>query len=242
MLRLPMTDPVVFAAQAFGDALRARGIAIEGVVRVVRDSIEAAGLREGRLAGAPAALPVSELSAWTSPPLSEIVHQILAPSQNWIAEQLLRTLGAAKSGEGSWREGVAAETAFLTGVVGIDSAALRLNDGSGMSYQNLVTPHAVVQLFDYARTAPWGEVFRAGLAKPNEQGTLSARLRELEGRLAGKTGTLTSVNALSGYVITRDGRELIFSVMSNASGLGGNQVVQAIDRMVQALANGTVPR
>ena len=241
-LRLPMTDPVVFAAHAFGDALRGRGITIDGTVRVVRDSIEAAGLREGRLAGAPAALSVTEMTAWTSPPLAEIVHAILAPSQNWIAEQLLRTLGAEKGGEGSWRAGVAAETAFLTGIVGIDSAALRLNDGSGMSYQNLVAPHAVVQLFDYARTAPWGEVFRAALAKPNEPGTLSGRLRELEGRLAGKTGTLTSVNALSGYVRTRDGRELIFSIMSNASGLGGGQVVDAIDRMVEALANGTVSR
>jgi D-alanyl-D-alanine carboxypeptidase/D-alanyl-D-alanine-endopeptidase (penicillin-binding protein 4) len=241
-LRLPMTDPVVFAAHALGDALRARGVAIDGRVRVVRDSIEAAGLREGRLAGAPAALAVAELTSWTSPPLSDIVRAILAPSQNWIAEQLLRTLGAEKRGEGSWRAGLAVETSFLFGMVGIDSTALRLNDGSGMSYQNLVTPHAVVQLFDYARTAPWSDVFRAALAKPREPGTLSGRLRELEGRLAGKTGTLSSVNALSGYVRTRDGRELIFSILSNASGLGGGQVVGAIDLMVDALANGTVPR
>ena len=242
VIRTPMTDPVVFAARALGDALRARGITIEGTVRVVRDSAEAAAVREGRLGADAPALPVTELTAWTSPPMSEIVHAILAPSQNWIAEQLVRTLGAEQEGEGSWRAGLRVETTFLFETVGIDSGALRLNDGSGMSNQNLVTPHAVVQLFEHARAAPWGEVFRAALAKPAEDGTLRNRLRHLEGRVAGKTGTLSSVNALSGYVRTSDGRELIFSILSNASGLGGGPVVDAIDLMVDALANGVVPR
>ena len=241
-LRLPMADPVRFAAHAFADALRVRGILIDGTVRVVHDSAEAAGLREGRLGAMTGALPVSQVAAWTSPPLGEIVHAILAPSQNWIAEQLLRTIGAEKRGEGSWRAGLAVETAFLFTTVGIDSAALRMNDGSGMSPQNLVTPHAVVQLYNYARTAPWSEVFRAALAKPGQPGTLSTRLRTLEGRVAGKTGTLNSVNALSGYVRTHDDRELIFSIISNASGLPSGPVVGAIDRMVEALANGRVPR
>jgi D-alanyl-D-alanine carboxypeptidase/D-alanyl-D-alanine-endopeptidase (penicillin-binding protein 4) len=186
-------------------------------------------------------LPVQEVAAWTSPPLSEIVHNILAPSQNWIAEQLLRTLGAEGRGTGSWRDGIAVETDFLVDVVGIDSAALRLNDGSGMSPQNLVTPRAVVRLLEYARTAPWGLVFREGMATPGKPGTLSSRLPHLEGRLWGKTGTLNSVNALSGYVVTRDGRELIFSILSNASGLGSRPVVDAIDRMVTALADGVPP-
>lgn len=242
ILRLPMTDPVRYAAGALADALRARGITIEGVVRVVRDSAEAAALREGRLDPVGAPLPVNEVTAWTSPPLSEIVHGILAPSQNWIAEQLLRTLGAEKRGRGGWRQGISVETDFLFNTVGIDSAALRLNDGSGMSNQNLVTPHAVVQLLDYARTAPWGPVFREALASPGKPGTLSRRLPQLTGRLSGKTGTLSSVNALSGYVRTHDGRELIFSILSNASGLGSGPVVAAIDRMVEALANGIVPR
>jgi D-alanyl-D-alanine carboxypeptidase/D-alanyl-D-alanine-endopeptidase (penicillin-binding protein 4) len=71
---------------------------------------------------------------------------------------------------------------------------------------------------------------------------LNNRLRSLEGRLEGKTGTLNSVNALSGYLRTRDGRELIFSIISNASALPGNTVVSAIDRLVGALADGYVPR
>ena len=240
--RMPMTDPVRFAANAFAEALRARGITIDGAVRIVHDSAEAAAVREGRINETSIPVPVREVAAWTSPPMSEIVLAILAPSQNWIAEQLLRTLGAEKAGSGSWRAGVSVETNFLFNTVGIDSAALRLNDGSGMSNQNLVTPHAVIQVFDYARTAPWSAVFMDALAAPGRPGTLQRRLPHLEGRLSGKTGTLNSVNALSGYVRTHDGRDLIFSILSNASGLGSGPVVSAVDRMVDALANGIVPR
>ena len=85
-------------------------------------------------------------------------------------------------------------------------------------------------------------MWRAALATPNKPGTLNSRLETLEGRLSGKTGTLNSVNALSGYVTTRDGRELIFSIISNASGLGGGPVTSAMDVLVEALANGNVPR
>jgi serine-type D-Ala-D-Ala carboxypeptidase/endopeptidase (penicillin-binding protein 4) len=75
---------------------------------------------------------------------------------------------------------------------------------------------------------------------PGQPGTLSSRLTHLDGRLAGKTGTLSNVNALSGYVTTRDGRELIFVIIGNASGLPGATVVAAMDLMVDALANGAV--
>lgn len=236
-LRLPMTDPVRFAALALADALRERGVVIDGAVRVVADSAEAAGLR------APAEfVSVVELTAWTSAPMSDIVRHILQPSQNWVAEQLVRTLGAEKGEAGSWRAGIAVEEDFLFNMVGIDSAALSLQDGSGMSHQNLVTAEAVVQLLDHARTAPWGQVFRDGLTGPGRPGTLSNRMRILEGRVTGKTGTLSNVNALSGYVVTDDGRELIFSFLSNASGLGGGPVVSALDRMVEVLASAGVPR
>jgi D-alanyl-D-alanine carboxypeptidase/D-alanyl-D-alanine-endopeptidase (penicillin-binding protein 4) len=240
-MRLPMTDPVRFAAHSLADALRTRGITIDGDVRIVYDAEESSAIRAGQLDSS-AALAVDELTAWQSPTMGEIVAAILGPSQNWIAEQLVRTLGAERDDGGSWRNGIQVQYSFLHGPVGIDSTALRLNDGSGMSHQNLVTPHGIVQLLDYARTAPWAPVFRAALAKPASPGTLNNRLRSLEGRLEGKTGTLNSVNALSGYVRTRDGRELIFSIISNASALPGKTVVSAIDRLVGALADGYVPR
>lgn len=236
-IRLPMTDPVRFAAGAFADALRERGVTLDGEVVVVHTDEQAAVHHLPPCCGGSAA-NLTEVASWTSPPMSEIVTAILVPSQNWIAEQLLRTLGAERGETGSWREGLAVENRFLFDTVGIDSTALRLQDGSGMSYLNLVTPRAVVQLYDHARTAPWGPVFRAALARPNvESSTLENRLLSLDGRVEGKTGTLSNVNALSGYVRRRDGSELIFSIISNASGLGSGPVVSAIDQLVIALGN-----
>jgi D-alanyl-D-alanine carboxypeptidase/D-alanyl-D-alanine-endopeptidase (penicillin-binding protein 4) len=232
--RLPMSEPVRFAALRLAEALRSRGVNIDGDVVIVRDSAGAAELRANR--------NVRPIATWTSPPLRDIVAAILGPSQNWIAEQLVRTLGAQKGNIGSWSAGLRVERQFLADVVGIDTAALRMNDGSGMSPQNLVAPEAVVKILEFARTAPWSADFRAALAAPGRPGTLNRRLVDLTGRLEGKTGTLNSVNALSGYVRTRDGRELIFSIMSNASGLGGDPVITAIDKLVMALAEGSVPR
>lgn len=237
-LRVPMTDPVRFAAHALAEALARQGVLLEGGVRVVRSPEEAKALREGRLQEEDPPSPIAELTVWESPPLREIVANILAPSQNWMAEQLVRTLGAERGERGSWREGIRVTMEFLVGAVGIDSTALVLQDGSGMSHQNLVTPRAVVQLLNFARSAPWGGDFRAALAAPGKPGTLSNRLVPLQGRLEGKTGTLNSVNALSGYLRTGGGRELIFSILSNASGLGGGPVVAAIDLLVTALAEG----
>ncbi len=237
-LRVPMTDPVRFAAHALAEALQKQGVVLEGGVQVVRTPEEAMVFKEGRLQEGEVPSPMQELTVWESPPLREIVANILGPSQNWMAEQLVRTLGVERGERGSWREGIRVMTEFLVGTVGIDSTALVLQDGSGMSHQNLVTPRAVVQLLDFARRAPWGEDFRAALAAPGKPGTLSNRLLPLQGRLEGKTGTLSSVNALSGYLRTAEGRELIFSILSNASGLGSGPVVSAIDRLVAALADG----
>jgi serine-type D-Ala-D-Ala carboxypeptidase/endopeptidase (penicillin-binding protein 4) len=240
-LRVPMTDPVRFAGHVLADALRDRGVVVEGTVTVIRDATAAAAVREGRLGNGAPPLPVTRLAEWASPPMGDIVSAILQPSQNWIAEQLVRTLGAERRGEGSWRAGISVQNAFLFGTVGIDSAALRLQDGSGMSHQNLVTPRAVAQILDHARSAPWSEVFRAGLARPGEPGTLSSRLTHLRGRMAGKTGTLANVNALSGYVTNADGDELIFVILGNASGLPAAPVVSAMDLLVSVLADPAAP-
>lgn len=220
-------DPVGLAALALLDALGRRGIAVDGGARVVYDAAEARTLRPAD--GAPVA-------AWTSPPMAEIVAAILKPSQNWIAEMVLKTLGAERTGQGSWPAGLAVERRYLQEVAGIDSTAFSLSDGSGLSVQNLLAPTAVVRLLDHARRQPWGPVYRAAQAEPGgEDSTLENRLPGLEGRLFAKTGTITNVNALSGYLTTRSGRELIFSIMTNATGRPAALVRRGIDRLVYAI-------
>lgn len=75
------------------------------------------------------------------------------------------------------------------------------------------------------------------MAEPSEEeSTLEDRLAELEGRLFAKTGSISNVNTLSGYLVRSDGEEVIFSILSNAAGVSADEVLAAIDDIVRALA------
>jgi serine-type D-Ala-D-Ala carboxypeptidase/endopeptidase (penicillin-binding protein 4) len=94
-----------------------------------------------------------------------------------------------------------------------------------------------VDMLLYARAQSWGAAFRESLAAPGLAGsTLNSRLRPLQGRLAGKTGTISNVNSLSGYLTAASGREFVFAIMTNGSGLPSTNVRAAIDDMVLAFA------
>jgi serine-type D-Ala-D-Ala carboxypeptidase/endopeptidase (penicillin-binding protein 4) len=207
--------------------------------RVVHDTAELRRLRPQLLAspallGAP--LPL-RLATWTSPPLADIVPAFLLPSQNWIAEQLLKTMGAELEGEGSWAAGIEVHARFLAEGVGLDTTSFFLRDGSGLSHQNLLAPIAVIRLLEHARGSPWYAPFLAGMPRPGqEEGTLERRLLGLEHQVAAKTGTITHVNGLSGYVRTARGRELTFSILTNATGAPAAAVREAMDRIVREVA------
>src|SRR5690606_10562090 len=111
-LRLAVGDPAAYAGPVLAAALQAR-------------RLERAGGDRG-------AAPLVPIASWTSAPLSEIVAAILKPSQNWIAEMLLKTLGAERGEGGSWPAGLEVERRYLFDVAGIDSAAVVLRDASGL--------------------------------------------------------------------------------------------------------------
>lgn len=231
-------DPVRHSVEVLRRALEEKGIPVRGEVRIVWDRGEPLG--EGCLSGCLRRCPtLARVAALASPPLSEVVRAILEPSQNWMTEQLVRTLGAERGGEGSWSEGLEAVTDYLKEDVGIDSLDVHLRDGSGLSAYNLLTPRALVAVLDHARRQPWGDSFREAQAEPGrEDTTLEDRLPGLEGRVFAKTGTISHVNALSGYLVADDGRELVFSILTNASNLPAAEVRDAIDRLVEELAGG----
>jgi serine-type D-Ala-D-Ala carboxypeptidase/endopeptidase (penicillin-binding protein 4) len=217
--------PERYAAEALVRALRMKKIPVSGSIRILYDRSELTQLPAAHTA-----------LTWSSPPMKDIVAGILKPSQNWIAEQVLKTLGYVKGEAGSWRAGVNVERRYLIDVVKIDSAAFSLTDASGLSAQNLLAPHAIVMLLEHARTSAWGPQYRAALPVPGGSGTLSSRLSGLESRLAAKTGTIANVNSLSGYLTTADGRNLTFSIMTNASGKSSALMRRGMDVLVQALA------
>ncbi|MBT8398722.1 MAG: D-alanyl-D-alanine carboxypeptidase, partial [Gemmatimonadetes bacterium] len=222
-------------------ALERKGIAVEGGVRIAWDEGDPVGDGSCTTGGKEplgVACPGSfRLTGLRSPPMSEIIKAILEPSQNWMTEQLVKTLGATRGEEGSWREGFRIESEFLTDQVGVDSLDIFYQDGSGLSAYNLLTPRALVRIFEFMRRSPHAGIFRDALASPGEDpGTLRRRLLPLEDRVFAKTGTINHVNSLSGYLLTGSGRELIFSVLTNGSGLPSGVVRAGIDQVVQAVA------
>jgi D-alanyl-D-alanine carboxypeptidase/D-alanyl-D-alanine-endopeptidase (penicillin-binding protein 4) len=235
-LSFAIRDAVRQATAALGRAIASAGIVLEDGARVVW--VDSMRVGRGCLSGSVRECANAELMfSLESPPLSELVAGILEPSQNWMAEQLIRTLAAELGENGSWSEGVDVIETFLTEQVGVDSLDIAPRDGSGLSAYNLVTPRALVRILQYMERGANAVTYRAALAEPGEEeSTLERRLTDLEGRLFAKTGTISNVNSLSGYLVRVDGTEVIFSILSNGSGLPASRVRAAIDDVVRILA------
>ena len=238
-LRRAARDPVRLAVSTLERVLADRGIRSGDRAEILWERAVPLGQRceSGRIASCAEMLRVAGVP---SAPLHEVVAAILGPSQNWMTEQLVRTLGREKGDHGSWAEGFRVMAEYLERVAGIRPADVNWEDGSGLSNHNLISPRALVSLLRHARREPWGELFRAGLAQPGVQGTtLASRLGQLEGRVFAKTGSLSHVNSLSGYLFTSGGREIVFAILTNGANLPAREVRGRIDALVGALAAGS---
>ena len=224
----PAGDPRQAYLKALSVALRQRGIAHEGIV--ASDS--------GRVAAAPA----ETLFVMQSPPLSEILGAMLKPSQNQIAEIILRTIGLERTGVGRADSGVAVVRRQLL-EWGADSMEFRVRDGSGLSRHNYVTPATMVRVLSVMQRHPHAAVFYEALPAVGVSGTVENWLRgtSAEGNAHGKTGTLSSVRAFSGYVRTAGGSTLIYSFIANNYLVPTSAVTAAIQTMVRLMAESPLP-
>ena len=100
---------------------------------------------------------------------------------------------------------------------GIDSEKIKLNDGCGLSRENLITPRFQTSLLQFLSTRPYFNLFLNTLAVSGTDGTLKNRLSAMQvrGSIHAKTGTLNGVTTLSGYITTKSGRNLVFSIFAN---------------------------
>ncbi len=221
-------DPNLYAARALATSLRKKGVPVEGGAASTTDSM---AYRAVRCCGSP-------LVDYSGRPLPDIVFPILNTSQNWFAEMLLKTLGREVGDTGSWTKGLDVEKRFLMDSVKIDSTAFSLQDGSGLAAGNLVTPHAFVQLLTYMYRHPKGAPFLAALPRAQKPGSLLRRFQgtPLEGRVLAKTGSISRVNTLSGYIEKANGRVITFSIQVNAHDVRTRQMLAQIDSVVVQLA------
>ena len=221
-----VADPNRYAALALRAELARQGIVVLGGVGSTVDSLDYAHARSTP--------PLADVA---SRPLADWVFPVLNTSQNFFAETLLRQLGKQFGGNGSWREGREVEGRFLVDSVGVDSTQFALSDGSGLAGNNLVTPLTFTRILAWMRRHPAYDAFAAGLPQSGERGSLSRRFvgTPLEGRVRAKTGSISRVNTLSGYVERADGKVLVFSIQANHHTLGSSRMIPAIDSIVVEL-------
>jgi len=191
---VPVRNPPAYFRSGFLKALADGGIVFIEERAAVASSANATPLRRFRL---------------TTAPLSSMLDEINQRSQNLHAEMLLRHLGKRVEGDGSTEGGIAAEKRFLASL-GLDSAAFDLHDGCGLSAQNSVKTREMALLMAKMARHRFARDYIATLASPGLDGATGKRLRDYadEGLVRYKTGSLSGVAGLAGYVFADDGDTL----------------------------------
>lgn len=191
--------PVLTAVAQFAAALRAAGVSVPSSTRITSGRTPA---------------QAQQLAFVRSPTIATLLRLTNTPSDNFMAEMLLKGLGASFGGAGTTASGVTVVSSELSQKFGLDP---RFNDGSGLSYKDATTARQVVSLL---RSMSHHQVFLSSLAIGGETGTLEYDMTGpgVRGRCRGKTGSLHSVANLSGYCRARDGHTLVFAILANRVG------------------------
>lgn len=222
--KIAIRDPAEYFAATFARVLGEAGIAVNRL-ETRSEPISSLGISTNRHRSA-------TFSYLLSYHLSELLRETNQNSNNLYAEALLKVLAREMKIE----RAIEAARESLT-ALGLDETSYRLVDASGLSRHNWVTPEALSQTLVLMAETSRGEVYRDSLAVAGESGTLRNRFRDsvAEGKLWGKTGTLSGVVSLSGYVEVPDYEPLAFSIILERSGEPIREQRQAIDAIALTL-------
>jgi D-alanyl-D-alanine carboxypeptidase/D-alanyl-D-alanine-endopeptidase (penicillin-binding protein 4) len=219
---LSVAEPVHYTVSFMKEALNRAGIAVDGQVR------------EGVTPGSARAV-----EAHLSPFLADIVRDMLKESDNLLAETMLLQLGAhAKGAPGTWEKGLATLGTFLE-TAGWTHDAYKLSDGSGLSRYDQVSPAMLAKLLTYMPSQPVGYPgLLIALPVAGIDGTLATRLNTpvTRGHMRAKTGTMSGVSGLAGYLETADGKSLVVVIMTNGFVGSAARSRQLQDALVEMLA------
>ena len=223
---IAVRDPTAFFLSVLRETLREAGLEVQGPALPAEDwPIERSGAVE------------MHLFTHRSPPLSDVLAGMLKPSQNQIAETLLLTVGRELRGEATAAAGVAVmDSVFRAWSLPVEG--LHMADGSGLSRYNLVSPRFLTALLATMDASASREVWRASLPLAGTDGTLEGRMREgpLNQRVLAKTGTLSGVRTLSGYLTTPRGEQIIFSILVGPHLRAASDADRVVEAALRAVA------
>jgi len=197
--------PELYAAAVFRTELTKVGVKIEGPTQV----------------GSTPTSTRTRVARDRSMTLAKLLIPFMKLSNNMHAEHLTKTMSRVTGGPGTWKSGLAVTTGYLRRI-GVPMEGLTLTDGSGLTRSNRITGRAMAKLLYRARKEPWFGTFYASFPVAGNRerlvgGTLRNRMNGTRAahNARGKTGTLTGVTALSGYVTGANGRKYVFVMLSN---------------------------
>jgi len=236
---LTVTNPTLYFGHVFREVLLDEGITVRGAALDVDDIPLPPQYDDGSL---------TPTATYTSPPLRDLVATINEESDNLYAEQILRTLAVRVAPDTlDAPKGSAERGAFVVKSVmanaSIDTSRVQVADGSGLSRHNLVSPQDISRLLTYMWSHPNRAVRRSfleGLPLGGRDGTIQYRFRgnaPAARNVRAKTGTLSNVSALSGYVSTPSGTTLAFTLLCTHHTTRSSYVRRAQDEIVNALAS-----
>jgi D-alanyl-D-alanine carboxypeptidase/D-alanyl-D-alanine-endopeptidase (penicillin-binding protein 4) len=217
-----VTNPTFYFGQTLQQLLRDHGIRVQGHLR--RATVpETASL----------------INSYESPELAEVVRDMNKVSSNFIAEMLIKTLGAELRGvPGTWTKGLDVAQDLLA-EMGLPRGTYQLRNGSGLNDTNRFSAQQMTALLVAVwKKFPVAAEFVSSLGIAARDGTMRLRMEgtDAAGRLRAKTGTLDKVTALSGYVQSLGGERFVFSILVNDWSGRSNPVVSGIDRFGGILA------
>jgi len=224
-----LPDPAWFAAYELDRTLKENGIKVKDkptTIRLLKT--------DGKQVNGDKTL----ITTTYSPPLAKIVEQTNVHSINLFAEHFLDQCGLKLIGRAQTELDAEAVMNFWK-EKGMDIQGMALTDGSGLSQYNAVTPRQMVFLLNYMKkNSPYFDVYYHSLPVAGREGTVEGMFAgsAAEANLRAKSGTIDRVKAYTGYVTSRSGREIVFSMMVNNFSCTSREARDKLERLMVALA------
>lgn len=172
-----------------------------------------------------------------SPILADVLKLLNKPSDNLIAETLLKTVGSHYSTYSVTSAGIQAEMEFAK-KIGMDISELKLVDGSGLSRMNYISAKNMVILLAYMYNHKDSKIYIDSLPIAGVDGSLRNRMKSTpaERNVKAKTGYISNVSSLSGYITTKSGEPLAFSILMNNHLCDNSQAKSIQDKICELIA------